>query len=146
MSSQDQNQDQDRQDDRPTPLRLWLGAVWVWLLLFALFTTNVFFAFVPLGWANAAVHMGIAFVMIVLLVTFFMDFKDYTPFLRLAAMAGVVWLAFMFVLTASDYLTRYWPAAEAGTARRVPHGAELRPGPLPPVRQAYNDSHRNIIK
>jgi cytochrome c oxidase subunit IV len=86
--------------------RLWLDAGVVWLGLLALFALNVFLAFLTLGSANVAVHMSIAIVMIVILVLFFMDFKEYTALLRLAAVAGVFWLVFMFVLTASDYLTR----------------------------------------
>jgi caa(3)-type oxidase subunit IV len=90
----------------PSALRLWRDAAIVWLVLCLLFALNVGLAFVPLGAGNVAVHLAVAAVMIVLLVAFFMDFKSYSPLLRLAAVAGGFWLLFMFVLTASDYLTR----------------------------------------
>jgi caa(3)-type oxidase subunit IV len=44
--------------------------------------------------------------MTVLLVVYFMDFKSSTALLRMAALSGVFWLLFMFVLTACDYFTR----------------------------------------
>ena len=97
---------QDQQRQKPTPLRLWLEAGAVWLGLFALFAVNVFLRFVPFGADSVPVHMTVSFAMIVLLVVFFMDFKAYTPLLRLTALAGVFWLTFMFVLTACDYFTR----------------------------------------
>ncbi len=95
----------------PSALRLWLSTGLIWLCLLALFALNVFLAYLHFGAANVAVHMSIAIVMIALLVLFFMDFKDYTPLLRLSAIAGIFWLVFMFVLTASDYMTRQWPSS-----------------------------------
>ena len=92
--------------DRATRWHLWRDAGVLWLALLALFALNVFLAFVPFGAGNVAIHMSVAAIMIVLLVVFFMDFKSYTPLLRLAAVAGLFWLLFMFVLTATDYLTR----------------------------------------
>jgi hypothetical protein len=35
-----------------------------------------------------------------------MKLRSSSELLRLAALAGVFWLSFMFMLTASDYLTR----------------------------------------
>jgi cytochrome c oxidase subunit 4 len=87
-------------------LSLWVNAGLVWLGLLALFALNVFLAYIPIASVNVAVHMPIAMIMVVILVLFFMDFKDYTALLRLAAIAGVFWLLFMFVLTANDYFTR----------------------------------------
>lgn len=86
--------------------RLWLESGALWLVLLVMFAANASLAYVPLGDMNAAVHMSIAAVMIVLLALFFMDFKSYSPLLRLAALAGLFWLIFMFALTAADYVTR----------------------------------------
>ena len=91
---------------KPSRGRLWLEAGWLWFLLLALFAVNVFLSYVPLGGFNVPVHMSVAGIMIVLLVVFFMDFKSYTALLRFAALAGVFWLVFMFVLTGVDYFTR----------------------------------------
>jgi len=97
----------DRSSPRANALRLWLQAGVLWLILLVLFGANAFLAFIPLGAANAAIHMSIAGVMIALLVLFFMDFRKYTALLRLTACAGIFWLLFMFALTGADYFTRF---------------------------------------
>lgn len=91
---------------KPTHRQIWLGAAWLWLVLLAMFALNVALAFVHFSGLNVVVHMSIAGVMIILLVLFFMDFKSYTALLRFAALAGLFWLVFMFVLTGADYFTR----------------------------------------
>jgi cytochrome c oxidase subunit 4 len=97
---------EQQSQQRPSRLKLWRDAGLIWFGLWSLFAVNVFLAYVPLGGANVPVHMSVAFLMMVLLVGFFMDFKEHPALLRLAAFAGVFWLIFMFVLTASDYFTR----------------------------------------
>jgi cytochrome c oxidase subunit IV len=89
-----------------TRTRLWLETGALWLVLLVMFAVNFFLAYVPLGEMNIPAHMSIAGAMIVLLVLFFMDFKSYSPLLRMTALAGLFWLIFMFSLTAADYITR----------------------------------------
>jgi cytochrome c oxidase subunit IV len=92
---------------RKTGIRIWIEAGALWAVLLALFGINASLAFVQIGTFGVVLHLLIALVMIGLLVVFFMDFREYTPLLRLAAVAGVFWLIFMFVLTAGDYFTRF---------------------------------------
>jgi cytochrome c oxidase subunit 4 len=87
-------------------LRLWRMPLIIWATLLLLLAATVGSAFVPLGPFNAIINIGIAAAKTVLVLLFFMKLKSSSGLLRLAALAGVFWLSFMYLLTASDYLTR----------------------------------------
>jgi cytochrome c oxidase subunit 4 len=87
-------------------LRLWRMPLIIWAALLLLLAATVGSAFVPLGPFNAIINIGIAAAKTGLVLLFFMKLRSSSELLRLAALAGVFWLSFMFMLTASDYLTR----------------------------------------
>jgi cytochrome c oxidase subunit 4 len=82
------------------------GPILVWAVLSALLAASCASAFVPLGHCNAAVNLAFAAAMVMLLATFLMNMRWSSALLRLVALAGLFWLALMFVLTFSDYLSR----------------------------------------
>ena len=87
-------------------VRLWLMPTLVWIALLVLLSMTVGSAYVPLGAFNTAINMAIAAAKVALIVLFFMQLRSASALLRLASLAGVFWLVFMFALTAGDYLTR----------------------------------------
>ncbi|HVZ53661.1 MAG TPA: cytochrome C oxidase subunit IV family protein [Pseudolabrys sp.] len=87
-------------------LHIWIVPGAVWLALLLLLALTVGSAYVPLGIFNSILNLTIAAIKVLLVLLFFMKLRSSSPLLRLAAMAGLFWLAFMFVLTAGDYLTR----------------------------------------
>jgi caa(3)-type oxidase subunit IV len=50
--------------------------------------------------------MAIAAAKVALILLFFMKLRSSSALVRLASLAGLFWLVFMFALTAGDYLTR----------------------------------------
>ena len=80
--------------------------VLVWLALLALLAITWASAYIHIGWGNAAINMGIAATKAMLVAVFFMHLRRGTALSRLFAAAGVFWLAILFTLTLSDYLTR----------------------------------------
>jgi cytochrome c oxidase subunit 4 len=58
------------------------------------------------GLVNNAVALGIACTKATLVVLFFMHVKYENKLVGLAVVASVVWLAFLILITVSDYLTR----------------------------------------
>src|SRR3569623_3448837 len=65
-------------------------------------------AYVPLGPGNGAINYGVAAAKAALVLVFFMHLDRSRALIRLAALAGVFWLTFMFALSFGDYLTRDW--------------------------------------
>jgi cytochrome c oxidase subunit 4 len=55
---------------------------------------------------NNAVALGIACTKAALVILFFMHVKYENKLVGLAVVASVVWLAFLILITISDYLTR----------------------------------------
>jgi cytochrome c oxidase subunit IV len=78
--------------------------VWLWLVLLA--TGSIGSAYVPLGPFNTALNLGIAGVMVALLWLFLMELVWTETLVRLIAVSTLVWLAFMFALTLTDYFSR----------------------------------------
>jgi cytochrome c oxidase subunit IV len=58
------------------------------------------------GFVNNAVALGIAVTKATLVVLFFMHVKYENKLVGLAVVASVIWLAFLILITISDYLTR----------------------------------------
>ncbi len=63
-------------------------------------------ALVDMGPLNLPVAMTIAAAKAGLVVVFFMHIRSTSRVTRFAAMAGLFWLAFMFILMLSDFITR----------------------------------------
>jgi len=92
--------------EQPSALGLWRMPGAVWLALLALLALTVGSAFIPLGLGNGLINASVAAIKVALVMVFFMKLRSSSGLLRLAALAGMFWLILMFVLTASDYLTR----------------------------------------
>jgi cytochrome c oxidase subunit 4 len=88
------------------PAHIWLRPTAVWAALVLLGLVSLILAYLPLNAFNTPLNLAIAGVMVILLWLFLMDLVGSATLLRLIAVAGVVWLSFMFALTFSDYLTR----------------------------------------
>jgi len=85
----------------------------VGLGLQVLLAATVAASFLPLGPFKPWVGYGIAVAKAVLVLWFFMEMRKEGGLVRLATVAAFAWLAIMFALTASDYLSRSWIAAYA---------------------------------
>ena len=89
-------------------LKLWRKPSLIWLALMLLLALTVGSAYIPLGIGNGLVNYGVAVTKAALVVVFFMHLDRSRALVRLAALAGLFWLAFMFSLSFGDYLTRDW--------------------------------------
>jgi cytochrome c oxidase subunit 4 len=74
-------------------------------LLFLLLLTAVLAQF-SLGNWGIALALGIAMLKAILILLVFMKLGETGSKYRIFALAGIVWLSFLLLLTASDYLTR----------------------------------------
>ncbi len=86
-------------------------AIWrknglVWLALVSLLGLTFGAAHLPLGGFNVVVGLVIAALKVALVVVFFMGLGRSTSVVRLAAAAGVFWLAIFFALTLTDRIAR----------------------------------------
>ena len=87
-------------------IRLWKGPLVIWLVLLVLLVLTTGSSYLALGAANMPINMAISVAKAALIVLFFMNVKSSSILVRLASVAGLFWLSFMFALTASDYLAR----------------------------------------
>ncbi len=76
--------------------------------LMVLTAITVFVAFIDLGPLNDVVALVIAVTKATLVILFFMHVRYSSRLTWLVVIGGFFWLAIMFVLTGSDYLTRGW--------------------------------------
>lgn len=74
------------------------------LLLLALTCTSSYFR---LGNGNLAITMAISTAKTVLIACFFMELRKPGTLFRLAAFAGLMWLAIYLMLVLTDYGTRF---------------------------------------
>jgi len=93
-------------NSQPRPVHIWLRPTVVWVALIVLGLASLGSAYLPLSASNTPLNLAIAGLMVLLLWLFLMDLVSSEVLVRLIAVAGVVWLSFMFALTFSDYLTR----------------------------------------
>jgi cytochrome c oxidase subunit 4 len=93
-------------NSQPRPAHIWLRPTAVWIALVMLGLASLGSAYLPLNAFNVPLKLAIAGIMVILLWLFLMDLIGSEILIRLIAVAGVVWLAFMFALTFSDYLSR----------------------------------------
>ena len=86
--------------------KLWRrnGLIWAGLMILLLLTLAM--AYVPMGKLSPAIGIVIAAIKAGLVVLLFMELADARPLIRLAAMAGIVFLAALFLLTLADVLSR----------------------------------------
>jgi cytochrome c oxidase subunit 4 len=77
-----------------------------WLALMALLAATAAIAWLPLGWLNTAISLGIALAKALLVALVFMRLRRAHGLLRLTAVAGVVTLCLLFGLAGADYATR----------------------------------------
>ena len=89
-------------------LKFWAKPSLIWLALMLLLALSGGSAYVPLGPGNGASNYGVAVAKAALVLVFFMHLDRSRALIRLAALAGVFWLTFMFALSFGDYLTRDW--------------------------------------
>jgi len=76
--------------------------------LMVLTAATVAIAFVDLGRLNVVVALAVAIVKATLVVLFFMHVKYSSRLTQLVVIAAIAWLAILFGITLSDYLTRGW--------------------------------------
>jgi len=93
-------------NSQPRHARIWLRSTAVWATLVLLGLASLGSAYLPLGAFNTPLNLAIAGIMVILLWLFLMDLIGAGTLVRLIAVAGLVWLAFMFALTFGDYLSR----------------------------------------
>ena len=80
----------------------------IFATLMVLTGVTVWVAFLDLQFMNTIVALSIAVFKATLVVLFFMHLKYSTRLTWVVAGSGFVWLAIMFALTLSDYLSRGW--------------------------------------
>jgi cytochrome c oxidase subunit IV len=82
--------------------------VFVFLALLGLTATTVAVSRVDLGAFNFVAAMTIAVLKASLVVWFFMHVRQSSPLIKLAAFAGLFWIAILIVFTLGDYWSRAW--------------------------------------
>ncbi len=80
----------------------------VFAALMALTALTVWAAFQPLGVWNTPVALAIAVAKALLVALVFMHLRSSPRLTLLVAAASLLWLAFLILITVSDYLTRSW--------------------------------------
>lgn len=93
-------------------------AIWrknglVWLALLVLLGLTFWAAHLPLGAFNVWIGLAVAGIKVTLVIVIFMGLGRSAPLIRLAAAAGVFWLAILFVLTLTDVIA----SRQSGNAR-----------------------------
>ena len=86
--------------------KLWRRNGLIWAALLLLLLLSLVLAYVPMGLFTPIAGILIAFAKAGLVIFLFMELAKSKPLLRLAAVAGVVFLAALFTLTLADVLTR----------------------------------------
>src|SRR5215471_9553511 len=103
--------------------------------LMALTALTVYVAFQHLGWLNFPVAISIAFIKASLVVLFFMHVKYSSKLTKLLVASTFFFLASLFGLTMTDYMSRGWFTSPRGsmaagmlpklTAAELPASSEL---------------------
>ena len=88
-----------------SPASVWAAPLAVWAALLALLAANVGLAYAPVA-GLPGVNLLVAAVMVVIIAVVFMQLGRASSLVRLAAVAGVLWASFLFVLVGADYLAR----------------------------------------
>lgn len=85
---------------------VWITPLAIWAALVVLLFLSLGAAYAPLGPFKTATSLGIAGVKVILIGLVFMKLDRSTNLVRLAALAGLVWASFLFLLAGADYLAR----------------------------------------
>ncbi|WP_407123386.1 cytochrome C oxidase subunit IV family protein [Bradyrhizobium sp. STM 3561] len=85
---------------------LWVRNAFVWAALLALLLLSLLLAYVPMGSITVASGVAIAAIKSALVLAFFMELIRSRALVRLAALAGLVFVGVMFALTLAEVLTR----------------------------------------
>jgi cytochrome c oxidase subunit 4 len=93
-------------ENRPAAGRLWRKNIVIWAALLALLLLSLCIAYVPMGRVTTAAGIVIAAIKSALVLLLFMELSTSKSLIRLAAVAGLVFVTAMFALTLSDVLTR----------------------------------------
>ena len=91
---------------RHLSLPIWIAPLLVWAVLVALLLISLGAAFLPLGPAKTSISLGIAGLKAGLIAFVYMRLDLASGLVRLAALAGLIWVIFMFALTCADFMTR----------------------------------------
>lgn len=83
-----------------------LGPLKVWGGLLLLLGTTLMYAYIPQAPFKLGASLGIAAAKALLIASLFMQLRRATALVRMAALAGVVWISFLYVIAFADYLTR----------------------------------------
>lgn len=78
----------------------------VWAALLALLGLTLGYAYWPDAPLKAEASIAIAIAKALLIALLFMQLRRADWLVRLAAIAGVTWVSFLYVIAFSDYLTR----------------------------------------
>lgn len=78
----------------------------VYVALLALLAATIGIAHLELGGWNPVFNIGIAATKAFLIIWFFMHAREGTGLVRVFAFAALFWLAILFALSLTDYLTR----------------------------------------
>ena len=87
------------------PIPVYNRVFW-WLMVLLVITLAA--AYFDLGMFNLPIAMAIAFAKAVIVVLFFMHVRWSTNLVKFFAVAALLWLSIMFVLTLADYMSRDW--------------------------------------
>ena len=82
---------------------------YVYVLLVIFLGVTVWAALLDLGPLNIPIAMAIAIVKTILVVLFFIHLLYGTRLTKVWAVAGIFFLTFMFLLSMSDFRTRFFP-------------------------------------
>lgn len=77
-----------------------------WAALMALLCATIGYALLPHAPFKPVVALSISAMKATLIALFFMRLIKEAPLVRLAALAGLFWLSFLFLFAFADYLTR----------------------------------------
>ena len=77
---------------------------WIGLMIFLALTFGS--SYIPMGPWNTAINMGISCAKALLIALFFMHLRRPGTLLRVAALAGLIWLSLLFGISWTDYATR----------------------------------------
>jgi cytochrome c oxidase subunit 4 len=90
-----------------TAWKLWRRNGLIWAALLLLLLLSLVLAYVPMGIYTPTAGILIAFAKSALVILLFMELATSGALIRLAALAGVVFLIAMFALTLADVLSRF---------------------------------------
>ena len=83
-----------------------LAPLATWAALMVLLTITAIYAYLPGVPIKPVISLVIGIIKALLIALFFMQLRKSAGLVRIAAMLGLVWGSFMFMLTFSDILTR----------------------------------------